>query len=150
MSLSGRDTAELLLAVMSLLVAAHTLGFLAQLARLPRVVGEITAGLLLGPTCLGALAPALSAALVGGAPAQHVLGAVYQLGLFLLLFCSGAEMRAHMERRERRTALTISAVGTLLPCASFTSSTYTRAICTRLSPSISVVWSSMGTTRGNW
>jgi Kef-type K+ transport system membrane component KefB len=117
-SLSARDSAQLLLAVVLLLSSAHVLGFLAVRLRLPRVVGEIGAGLVLGATGLGVVAPDLHAALfLRSAPTQHVLGAVYQLGLYFLLFASGAEMRLHMDARERRTALTISVVGTILPFA---------------------------------
>ncbi len=117
-TLSPRDSAQLLLAVVALLSAAHVLGFLATRVRLPRVVGEIGGGLLLGATGLGAFAPGLQAALISGAPpTQHVLGAIYHLGLYLLLFCSGAEMRLHMDAGERRTALTIGVIGTLLPFA---------------------------------
>jgi Kef-type K+ transport system membrane component KefB len=118
-TLSARDSAQLLLAIVALLAAAQVLGFLAGRARLPRVVGEIGAGLLLGVSGLGRWAPGVYDLLFKtSATTQHVLGAVYQLGLYLLLFASGAEMRLQMEPRERRTAFTISIVGTLLPFAS--------------------------------
>src|SRR4051812_34960003 len=68
----------------------------------PAVVGEIIAGVLLGPSVLGALAPGLFAAVfvpsVGGLPAEasdlllsRVLMAVAQVGLVLLLFLVGME-----------------------------------------------------------
>jgi Kef-type K+ transport system membrane component KefB len=49
MSLSNADVAHLLLALVLLLVAAHTLGWLCTRLRQPRVAGEILGGLLLGP-----------------------------------------------------------------------------------------------------
>jgi Kef-type K+ transport system membrane component KefB len=117
-TLSARDSAQLLLAIVALLAGAQVLGFLAGRARLPRVVGEIGAGLLLGVSGLGRWFPEVHRLLFAGAAStQHVLGAIYQLGLYLLLFASGAEMRLHMEPGERRTALTIGVVGTLLPFA---------------------------------
>src|SRR5262245_7825433 len=74
--------AHLLAALAALMVAAHALGTLFVRLHQPRVIGEIAAGLVLGPTLLGHLAPGLESRLfpaTGVTPT--VLGAVYQLGL---------------------------------------------------------------------
>lgn len=101
---------------MLLLASAHGCGYLFAHFRQPRVIGEIVGGLLLGPTLLGAVAPHLEAVVFPtGGPTNAVLGAVYQLGLLLLMFCSGAEIRSAIRRDEIKTVVLIAAFGTLLP-----------------------------------
>src|SRR5207249_3929451 len=95
------------------MVAAHTLGMLFARFRQPRVIGEIAAGLVLGPTLLGHIAPGAESRLfpaTGVTPT--VLGAVYQLGLLLLLFCSGAQIRSAHRRRENKTVGWVFGPGT--------------------------------------
>jgi K+:H+ antiporter len=99
-----------------LLVAAHVLGALFARFRQPRVIGEIAAGLVLGPTLLGHLAPGVETRLFPAAGVTPtVLGAVYQLGLLLLLFCSGAQIRTAHRRGEHKTVGWVFSTGTVLP-----------------------------------
>ena len=116
MSLTNADIAHILVALAVILIVAHAVGRLFTLVRQPRVIGEIVGGILLGPTVFGLLFPAQQKALFpedGATPI--VLGAVYQLGLLLLMFVAGAEIRSVFGRRERKTAVAITATGTLLP-----------------------------------
>jgi Kef-type K+ transport system membrane component KefB len=118
MSFTGLDVAHLLLAVSLLLACAHGLGHLFVLCRQPRVIGEIVGGLLLGPTFFGALWPHLQASVF---PAEGTtafwLGGTYQLGLMLLMFSSGAEMRSMVRRGEGRTVGIVTLTGVALPFA---------------------------------
>jgi len=105
-----------LVAVGLLLAAAHGCGFIFARFRQPRVVGEILGGLVLGPTVLGTIAPRWSAWIVNGRPfTAVVLGAVYQAGIILLMFASGAEMRRAYQAGERRIAVGVTVLGTLVP-----------------------------------
>lgn len=116
MSLGAADFAQMLIAVGLLLAVAHAVGHLFALMRQPRVIGEIGAGLLLGPTLLGTLAPDLEKQIFPTeGPTASVLGWTYQLGLLLLMFCSGAEMRSLFGRGERRVVGTVTVTGVLLP-----------------------------------
>jgi Kef-type K+ transport system membrane component KefB len=110
--------AHLLAALAALMVAAHTLGALFARLRQPRVIGEIAAGLVLGPTLFGHLAPAAESWLfpATGVTAT-VLGAFYQLGLLLLLFCSGTQIRSALRREEHKTVGWVFTAGMLLPFA---------------------------------
>jgi K+:H+ antiporter len=115
-SLSTGDVGHVLLALGALLVAAHALGSVFAHFRQPRVIGEILGGLLLGPTLLGHLAPGVEKALfpsTGAVP--PVLGAVLQLGLLLLLFCSGTEIRTSFGRGDRRTVGAVFLTGMIIP-----------------------------------
>jgi Kef-type K+ transport system membrane component KefB len=115
-TLTGADFAQLLLAVGLLLGAAHAVGHLFTLMRQPRVIGEIMGGLLLGPTVLGALAPGLQERLFPTeGPVAAVLGWNYQVGLLLLMFASGAEMRSVFRRGESRVVGLVTVVGVVLP-----------------------------------
>ena len=116
MTYTTADTAHVLLALAILLATAHGFGHLFARLRQPRVVGEILGGMVLGPTLLGAVAPAWQAWVFSSRPATgFVLGAVYQVGLLLLMFASGTEVRSTFESGERRTAVLITVVGTLVP-----------------------------------
>ena len=111
------DFAHFLLAVAHLLVAAHVGGYVFQALRQPRVVGEIMGGLLLGPTVLGALFPAWYATVFTHGPTLVVLGALNKIGLMLLMFCSGLEIRSEFPTGERRTAALVTLTGTAIPFA---------------------------------
>jgi Kef-type K+ transport system membrane component KefB len=105
-----------------LLATAQLCGYLFTRLRQPRVAGEILAGLLLGPTILGRLAPSLSHAIfpVAGATGslgkyEVVLSFLYNLGLLLLMFASGAETKGLFSRENRREVIWLGSVGTILP-----------------------------------
>jgi Kef-type K+ transport system membrane component KefB len=74
------------------LVAAKLLGAAFRLIRQPEVVGEMTAGILLGPSLAGHIAPGV---MNGIFPASG-MGPLYtlsQLGLVLFMFVVGLEVR---------------------------------------------------------
>lgn len=102
--------------VVVLLIVGRALGELLERLDQPPVLGQLLAGVLLGPSVLGALAPAASAALFPAQPAQQaMLDAVAQLGILLLLLLTGMETDLSVFRRARRAALSISVSGILLP-----------------------------------
>jgi Kef-type K+ transport system membrane component KefB len=101
--------------VLLLLVGlAQLLGYLFVKLRQPRVVGEIAAGVLLGPALLGRL-PFASSLMEAAKHQGNILNFVYWLGLLLLMFLSGAETQHLFTREERREVGWIVIVGTGLP-----------------------------------
>ncbi|MEV6347604.1 cation:proton antiporter [Actinoplanes sp. NPDC051851] len=99
-----------------LLTSAILLGRLAGRYGMPAIVGELAAGVLLGPSLLGWLAPGISAGLLPARPDQvHLLDAVGQMGVLLLVGLTGIEMDLRMIRRRSGTAATVSLSGLLIP-----------------------------------
>lgn len=114
--MTEEQIAQMLTALAVLLVAVQLLGNAFVRMRQPRVIGEIVAGLLLGPTLLSHLFPEVLAWIFpNSGPGAAVLDAVYQLGLLLLMYCSGAEIRSLFHRGERRTIVGIILGGILVP-----------------------------------
>lgn len=96
----------LLRAVVLVVVAAHLLGAACERIGQPRLAGEMLAGLLLGPSCLGALAPGAEAALFGPA-LLPVLNVLAQLGVVFFMFIVGLELPLPLLRRSGARALVI-------------------------------------------
>jgi Kef-type K+ transport system membrane component KefB len=100
--MSANEFGQFVLTIAAFLLAVHGLGYLSERLRQPRIVGEILAGVLLGPFVLKLLAPGAFFHLFGFSPsANTVLGFLYQLGLILLMFCSGAETRRLLAKENR-------------------------------------------------
>ena len=80
----------------------------------PPVVGEMIAGVLLGPSLLGEIAPRLETELFPAAlkPVLYVAG---QIGLVAFMFQAGYEFRAHLSRGIARTAAIVSNAGIVTP-----------------------------------
>jgi Kef-type K+ transport system membrane component KefB len=109
---------RVLLALLALLVAAHLVGALFARFRQPRAIGEIVGGLLVGGTVLGRLAPEVEIWLFDPAgPTAAALGVTVELGLLLLMFCSGAEIRSVLDRAQGRLVGLVAGVGIVLPFA---------------------------------
>jgi Kef-type K+ transport system membrane component KefB len=105
-----------LLQVSLLLLLAILLGRLAARVGLPAIVGELSAGVLFGPSLLGWLAPGLSNWLLPALPEQaHLLDAVGQIGVLLLVGLTGVEMDMGMIRRRGATAARVSTAGLIIP-----------------------------------
>ena len=80
----------------------------------PPVVGEMIAGVVLGPSLFGYLFPAAQHALFPAA-SRPILFAGAQLGLVLYMFTVGLGFRMDLVHSRLRSALTISASGILVP-----------------------------------
>ncbi|GGM06043.1 cation:proton antiporter [Dactylosporangium sucinum] len=101
-----------------LLLVALALGRLATRFGLPALVGELLTGVILGPSLLGALAPgALSFVLPADADQLHLLDAVGQLGVLLLVGVTGAQLDLAMLRRRGATGVRVSLAGLIVPLA---------------------------------
>jgi Kef-type K+ transport system membrane component KefB len=119
--MSNQEIGAIVVLLLILIATAHLFGYLFARLRQPKVIGEILAGVVLGPSLLARVAPSFSAAIFSGpgeAPGHTqpvILGFIYWLGLLLLMFLSGAETRQLFGREDRRQVAWLAAVGTGLP-----------------------------------
>lgn len=105
-----------LLQVLILLGCARTLGALCEEIQVPALAGEIIAGVLLGPTLLGRVAPSWQVALFPADAVQStMLETVSWLGVFFLLLSSGFHINLSHALRSGRQAALIGVVGVVVP-----------------------------------
>jgi len=114
--LSGTEVTQILLTVAVLLGSARLCGELARRWHQPAVLGEIIAGILLGPTVLGALAPGVAGYLFpASGPAALVLSGITNVALVLFMLVAGMEVDLSAAWRQGRSAAAVSLSGLLLP-----------------------------------
>ena len=107
----------LLLQLVLILGTARLLSLLLRRLGQPPVIGEMTAGIVLGPIVLGALLPEWHAHVFEPASLPALEG-LSQVGLVLFMFIVGAELRApHGARRQLIAAGWVSALSVLVPMA---------------------------------
>ena len=105
-----------LLQVVVLLTAALAMGALARRMGMPAIVGELTAGVVLGPSLLGHLAPAFSDWLLPKQAGQaHMLDALGLIGVLLLVGATGSHIDIQFMRRRGPSALAVFACGLIIP-----------------------------------
>jgi Kef-type K+ transport system membrane component KefB len=102
----GVSVAQFLLLLAVILVAAKVLGELAERIGQPAVVGELLAGVILGPSVIGFVDPAL--------PSLHLIA---EIGVVLLLFGIGLETDLKKLLSVGGAAFTVAVVGVVLPFA---------------------------------
>jgi Kef-type K+ transport system membrane component KefB/nucleotide-binding universal stress UspA family protein len=84
----------------------------------PSVMGQLLAGVLLGPSVLGLIWPQLQHVLFPAVKEQKaMLDAVSQFGILLLLLLTGMETDLALVRRVGRAAITVSIAGVAVPFA---------------------------------
>lgn len=117
-SFSSLELSHFLLATAILLALAHLLGYLCERVMIPRVIGEVAAGLVLGPTLLGYFYPHAFTWLFNGFPQEgRMFGLMYQIGLTLLMFCSGLKFHTKFKKGDGKITTVIILASTILPFA---------------------------------
>ncbi len=102
--------------IILLLVAGRVLGEAMLRIGQPAVMGQLIAGVLLGPSVLGALLPDLQHAIFPPDREQKaMIDAVSQLGILMLLLLTGMETDLSVVRKSRSTALSVSLTGIAVP-----------------------------------
>ena len=112
--MSNSDLTSILFILLALVGLAQLFGYLFVRLQQPKVVGEIFAGVVLGPALIGRL-PWASGLMDAIRQQANILNFVYWLGLLLLMFLSGAEARQLFTREERREVSWLAIVGTGIP-----------------------------------
>jgi Kef-type K+ transport system membrane component KefB len=99
-------TEQLFVSIVIILVAARILGEVFQRIGQPPLVGELLAGLIIGPSLLGLVIP------------NAELQVLSNLAVFFLMFLAGLEMDAREIRRAGKSAIVISIIAFFMPLLS--------------------------------
>ncbi len=106
----------LLLQIMAIIITARVFAFLCRKIGQPSVVGEIAAGIFLGPSFIGLYFPEITSFLF---PAQSLgnLQFLSQIGLILFMFIVGMELDLKMLKNKAHEAVVVSHVSIIFPFA---------------------------------
>lgn len=106
----------LLISIVSILSFSLIFGHIFFLLGLPRVVGEIFAGIILGPSFFGQIAPSLFSDIFAGFEGQKlIISAFYWLGLILLMFTAGFHLPLKISKKDLIVCITLIVGGLFLP-----------------------------------
>lgn len=106
----------LLLQIAVILALSRVMRWVFAAFRQPAVIGEMVAGLMLGPSCFGWLMPAAFAALFSP-PTLPSLNVLSQIGLVAFMFLVGLRLRSHSLGAKRRVAIVLSGASIVVPFA---------------------------------
>ena len=114
--ISGHDLQILLLQIAGLMFLCRLLAEVMRRLGQPAVIGELLAGIVLGPTILGHFAPGLFSSVFPQQTSQfHLLEVISTLGMIFLLLLTGIETDVRVMRRLGRPALMASVFGITIP-----------------------------------
>jgi Kef-type K+ transport system membrane component KefB len=103
-----------LIALLVAIVAARLVGLLFRAMKQPPVIGEIAAGIMLGPSLLGRVAPDASRFLLPPEIAP-VVGVIAQIGVVLYMFIVGLKLDTKQLRERTRVAIAVSNASIVAP-----------------------------------
>jgi K+:H+ antiporter len=105
---------RVLLALAAILAASRLFGWLAQRMGQPQVIGEVVAGICLGPSLLGRISPGAVDFLFPAFVAQP-LGVLAQVGVVLFLFLVGLELDVGILGKQSHQSVVISHASIIVP-----------------------------------
>ncbi|MCE6989937.1 cation:proton antiporter [Dyadobacter sp. CY323] len=108
--------AILLLQIITIIIAARIFGWICKSIGQPTVIGEIAAGIFLGPSLLGMFYPGVSAFLFPATSLSN-LQFLSQVGLILFMFIIGMELDLKVLKTKAQEAVVISHASIILPFA---------------------------------
>jgi Kef-type K+ transport system membrane component KefB len=112
----GHPLSLLLLQIVTIVLSSKLLASLLSKIGQPQVIGEVIAGILLGPSLLGYFWPQVSSFLFQPASLPN-LNFLRQLGLILFMFIIGLELDIHLLKHKAHTAVVVSHASIIIPFA---------------------------------
>jgi K+:H+ antiporter len=107
-------TAVLILQILTILLTARGLSYVTGKLGQPQIISEITAGIVLGPSLLGALFPQVSSFLFPPDSLNN-LHSLSHLGLILFMFIIGMELDVRVLKTQAKAAILVSNIGIIVP-----------------------------------
>lgn len=111
---TGNVWMHVVLALVVVLVVARALGAIFRTLNQPQVMGEVVAGILLGPSFFGWLAPGLASEVLSASVAPY-LAVISQLGVVLYMFLVGLELDTDLLRQRTNSSIAISHASIVVP-----------------------------------
>ena len=105
---------HVLLALAVILLCARGLGLIFQRFRQPPVIGEMIAGILLGPSLLGRIVPAVSSYVFPITIAPY-LSIIANIGVILYMFLVGTELNTELLRKRTHASVATSHASIIVP-----------------------------------
>ncbi len=105
---------HVLVALLVIIAASRLVGTIFRCFHQPSVIGEVLAGILLGPSLLGKIAPTAFTSIF---PASVIplLGIIAQIGVLLFMFVVGLELNTELLREKSQATIAISHASILFP-----------------------------------
>ncbi|MEZ0451230.1 cation:proton antiporter [Sphingobacterium thalpophilum] len=110
----GHPLAILLAQIVTIIIAARIMGWICIKIKQPVVIGEMLAGIILGPSLLGLYFPELSQTLFPAVSLNN-LQFLSQIGLILFMFIIGMELDLNVLRNKAHDAVVISHASIVIP-----------------------------------
>ncbi len=111
---SGGVLTHVLLALVVIILCARALGSVFRRLNQPPVIGEMIAGILLGPSLLGRLVPGVSAYLLPS-PVAPYLSVIANVGVILYMFLVGVELNTNLLRERTHASVATSHASIIAP-----------------------------------
>jgi len=108
------NLATLVLQIAAIVSASRLVGSLFRKVGQPTVIGEMFAGIMLGPSLLGWVAPSISASLFAPSSLGY-LNALSQVGIVIYMFIVGLDLNVRAVREQSRAAIVTSQVSIIVP-----------------------------------
>jgi Kef-type K+ transport system membrane component KefB len=114
--LSHSENISLILSIGLLLIAARLFGEFFRKFKMPLVVGELIAGVVLGPSLLGSFYPKFSGLVfTSNVNASLALNGITNISIVMLLFVAGMELNLSLIRQQGKAAFSTSTFGLIVP-----------------------------------
>jgi Kef-type K+ transport system membrane component KefB len=114
--MSHNDIINLLVALGVMLLVGRVFGEFFRRLHMPLVVGELTAGIIMGPSILGKFYPQLNEIVfTTQGNVGMVLSGITTISVIMLLFVAGMEVELSVIRQQGKTAFKVSLIGLLIP-----------------------------------
>src|ERR1700750_981541 len=116
--LSSDEVLNFLIIVSVILISARILGEICRKYKQPAVIGEILAGIILGPSLFGSLFPhQFNDIFISQPRAYAAFDGLANIGIILLMFIAGFEVDLKQIRKQGKQAASISIMGLVFPFA---------------------------------
>jgi len=114
--LSAEEVLTFLIIVSVILITARIFGEICRKFNQPAVIGEILAGIMLGPSLLGSVFPDLFKEIFISQPRSYAaFDGLANIGIILLMFIAGFEVDLKQIRKQGKQAASISIMGLAFP-----------------------------------